>query len=438
MTFDPRPERFGSSPDLLLQKRITLLSSVINVLNAEDVCYCLLSGYRQDSAEIDSDVDFMIHPRDAGRMPWLLQTASNRAGALLVQALQHETTACYFVIAQQEGSVVNYLNPDCTLDYRTHARLRLRATDVLSRRRRFSNFFLPAFDDEFIYYLIKKVLKAHIDPIHLLRLRTLYRASPSLCRTRITQFWSANWACSIERALLHLDLEWFKAHLKGLHQELESAQRAEAVPSRIANLSRDVVRMVQRVLRPTGLSVSIRGGESQQRATLADALVSLLRPAFRHAHWRSARDGRLTISKLLVAAARHRLSLICSTLTVATAENKECTLRHVQRARPNLRDQAERFLLPVDITFALTPGGAGGATWIGSLQRSRTVGAAVLLDSDMPLESMAAVAAKLVLECLAARVIKRCGLDRPPQSEPVQTNNKWVPAPDSSGAPEGN
>ena len=76
-----------------IQLRALLLSSLIEVFNTEHVSYCLLSGYRPSLEEAASDVDFMVHPRDAARLPSLIQRAAHSSGGTVVQCFQHETTA---------------------------------------------------------------------------------------------------------------------------------------------------------------------------------------------------------------------------------------------------------------------------------------------------------------------------------------------------------
>ena len=87
----------------------------------------MLSGYENHAANSSSDVDFMFHPRDsvASHRCWRrLRTAPVRGSC---SPCQHETRACYFVIAKDDGSEIGYLDPDCATDYRTHGRLWLSA-----------------------------------------------------------------------------------------------------------------------------------------------------------------------------------------------------------------------------------------------------------------------------------------------------------------------
>ena len=252
------------------------------MLNAHQVSYCLLSGYDFTPGQPPSDVDLMVHPRDARRLPLLLQAAAEKMGGSLIQIIQHETAAWYTVIARRERSAISFLNPDITLDYRAGNRLWLRALDVLANRRPYRNFFLPAVEDQFIYYLLKKVMKGAVEASHILQLRNLYRANPFACRERILRFWGGNSACEIERALIQLDLAWLVSQSPELLQKLKKSDPVETIAERVSGHLRDASRIAERILYPTGMSVEISGADQQQRSEIAAALLEALAPAFRH------------------------------------------------------------------------------------------------------------------------------------------------------------
>ncbi len=261
--------------------RGSLFSAFVATLNADGMPYCCLSGYDPKPAEAGGDIDFMVLPRDLRRVPRLLHKAANSVGASLVQQIPHETTATYFVIARPIGAGVLYLHPDCCTDYRTHRRLWLHAEEVLKHRRPFANFFLPAIEDEFIYYLIKKAIKGEIHLPHIARLRNLYCANPFTCREKALQFWCGNSATQIEKALLHQDLPWFRTNLPSLRTELLATESKERVAGRLINSVGDLVRTVRRIRHRTGMTVAVSEGDHQQRAELTAALANNLSPAFR-------------------------------------------------------------------------------------------------------------------------------------------------------------
>ena len=115
------------TPPAALRIRNELLSAFLAQLNSSDIRYCLLSGYDTCPEKVTSDVDFMVHPEDMYRVAPLLSQVAHVAGGALVQAIPHETWACHFVIAKDDGSPIGYFDPDCTGDYRKQGRLWLSA-----------------------------------------------------------------------------------------------------------------------------------------------------------------------------------------------------------------------------------------------------------------------------------------------------------------------
>jgi hypothetical protein len=437
------------------QARADLLATLLDVLNTEHVSYCLLSGYRLGSGDASSDVDLMVHPREVRRLPRLMHVAAGNAGASLVQAIRHETAACYFVLARQTGSTVSFLNPDVSADYRTRGRLWLRSREVTGKRRPFNNFFLPAVEDQFIYYLIKKVVKQKIEYSHVLRLRNLYRASPFACRERMLKFWNDHAACAIEQALIRLDLNWLESHLPALLRTLSESERRETIGHRLANRLLDVARALTRIAYPTGMSVQIRGDDQQICNALADTLVHTLAPAFRQACTDQLDDsavkpngdnqrGEAFRFRLRFAVSdcwRLRLARMQSTLVVSTrGSNRESRRKDVSHAATSFLgafflSPLEMLLSPVDLSFVLTPGGAPGRG-IAFPALSALTNRAIFLNSDLSLAENAGYAAEAILRWLAARQAKRLGIFARRQGEPpgiVQA----LPAEDAVGAAEG-
>ena len=223
----------------------------------------------------------MFHPRDMGRLAPLLAQAAQRAGGRLIQAMPHETTACYFVIAKDGGSEIGYFDPDCATDYRGRGRLWLSAAAILARHRRCKDFHVPAAPDEFAYYLIKKVLKQSLDDFQLRRLRHLYQRAPVTCCAEALRFWSLATVRRLERALVASDLAWFESHMPGLLAELHASEPVESLGKRVVQKIQSAARVVGRILRPTGMSVLVCGGANEQRFAIATGLVQQLAPAFR-------------------------------------------------------------------------------------------------------------------------------------------------------------
>jgi len=271
------------------QARAEMLLALVEALNRSRIPYCLLSGYHDFPDAGASDVDFMVSPKDAGWVVHILQATAQRSGAMLVQTIQHETGAWYFVLAKPVDGGVAYLHPDCTTDYRRDGQLWLKADELLSRRRKCKSFFVPAIADEFVYYLIKKVLKQGVSREEWQRLRTLYVAHPEECCKQMKRFWHADTVRAIASAVVRDDSDWMRWHLSCLCVELKECVPIEPWNSRAAQRARECKRQVDRAMHPTGLRIAIAGGSATQRNELATVLERALRPAFRRTRLVEAR-----------------------------------------------------------------------------------------------------------------------------------------------------
>ena len=261
--------------------RPELFAEFIRGMNRSGIPYCLLSGYESYPFVIDSDVDFMVSPQDGLRIKPLLHEIANHCGGLLVQAIQHETSACYYVLAKQVADEVAYLHPDCTTDYRRNGRLWLAADEVIRNRRRFRTFFVPAVADEFQYYLIKKILKQHISDSGLRRIAALYLVRPAECCERLRRLWTKETTGRLVSALVRGDVGWMEHHLGNLLEELCRSVPCESHYLRSIHRFRDCHRRMNRAFHPTGLCARVSRGSSAQRSYLSAALERNLRSAFR-------------------------------------------------------------------------------------------------------------------------------------------------------------
>ena len=232
-----------------------------------------------------------------------------------MQALRHETGACYYVLAKQVGNEVAYLRPDCTADYRREGRLWLSAQPVIDARRRWNGAWRPGVADEFHYYLVKKVLKQEIDGAKLARLAALLAESPEPCRARMARFWPPETVAGLAKAVRDRDLSWMRAHLPRLLSELRASPPVEGRWQRLVNYGRECRRKAQRAANPTGVCISVHGGSRDERSQLAAGLERNLRGAFRRTRlmYEGRRPGLGMMASLWLARVR-------STLVVRTSE----------------------------------------------------------------------------------------------------------------------
>ena len=262
--------------------RARFCDAVFESLNATQVRYCVPGGDRAYNFA-DSDLDLVIHPDNGPEIAALLKSAAQRADGHLVQAIQHETNACYYVLARQESEEIGFLNPDFITDYRRQGRLWLRADELLRSRKLVDGaLYVPSPDGELLYYLIKKVLKQSISEAQWKKLRDLYGAGRCGLRLEMQRFWQPVTAKAIEEAIQTDNFPWFRANLGPLLAELLRSPWQETATQRLWQRAQSAARYWRRLVQPTGLLVRVVGGTVSQRAKLAQSLTRKLAPAFRH------------------------------------------------------------------------------------------------------------------------------------------------------------
>src|SRR5512142_1357588 len=117
------------------EARGRVLHSVLELLAANDIPYCILHGYESYPAHVASDVDCVM---DSALLPQrlgaLLRANRRHLGADLVQWIQHEATAHYFVLATGDGPRWQFLSLDVSSDYRRNGRVFYEGHEILSSR----------------------------------------------------------------------------------------------------------------------------------------------------------------------------------------------------------------------------------------------------------------------------------------------------------------
>ena len=404
----------ASTPPAALRIRNELLSAFLAQLNSTDIRYCLLSGYDTYPERVTSDVDFMVHPQDMHRIAPLLSQAAHNAGGALVQAIPHETSACYFVLVKHDGSPAGYLDPDCSGDYRNQGRLWLSAEEVLAQKRHFKDFYVPSLADEFTYYLIKKLLKQAITTCQLRRLCHLYQRDPANCRSHLLRFLSRATVRAVEKALVQGDLGWFQSNISDLRLELKASAPVENLGSRIAHTLRNARRLVGRVLHPTGMFVLVTGGERTQRSQFAEALLRSLAPAFRRAG--TAQFDRPLPHGLIHSVCKLHAGRLRSTLLIGTASRRK--FGHGLRWG-SLSHLIARGVLRPDFSCALVADGSQttGSNFNGTPPMPK--GHTLHLHASASMQENVRQASEAILRWMAARVQRQLAVEHRGSTGPV-------------------
>ena len=267
-----------------------LFRDLIAAFDRHGLRYCILAGYDGYPGVVASDVDFMVVPADAARVPAILADAAASSGARLIQCVAHETTAAWFVIAHDDCRSLSFIQPDLSTDYRRHGRLWLAAGDVVARRRRHpEGFWVPSAADSFIYYLIKKLDKGALSRAQADEVTRRFDEDPDAAASLLHHHFDARSAELIERAMRSGNAKSLTESIGTLRRRLHDHMPAEAPLLRLRQVAADTLRIADRLRRPTGLSIAFLGPDGCGKSSVIERLRYELSEAFRRVEYQHLR-----------------------------------------------------------------------------------------------------------------------------------------------------
>ena len=271
----------GSPGDESSRER--LLQSVVELLNANGLPYCILHGYTEYPARVASDVDCIMPAAFLPRqLATLLRAHQDRLEAAVIQSIQHESTAHYFILATDgAGARCEFLSLDVSSDYRRNGRVFYSGEEMLASRRLDRGFWVPAPAFEFGCYLVKKVAKGSLSDDHGRRLTHLYHQDPPHCDREIARFWRGARVRVLGNAAASGEWGAVQELLPSLQRELLWPRTARACWSSGRYWVADATRRFLRWRAPTGAHVVLLGPDGSGKTTIITALGTALAPAFR-------------------------------------------------------------------------------------------------------------------------------------------------------------
>jgi thymidylate kinase len=229
----------------------------------------ILHSYGDFPGKVASDVDYTVAEADLPRIRGVLQEVAGRHGWVIAQTLQHQVCAFYSVVIDPMNPA-HHLKLDVCSHYVKDGCLLLSDEELLRGRRPLRGFSIPAPSVEFLYVLAK-IFGKNKNPGRLLeRLVALYAEDPEGAERGFQKLFGNTGRNATE---------WLKAPLeewKTLNRIMRSRNRCGPVMK-----VREALRMIRRVLQPSGLEIFLLGPDGTGKTTLLSNLEVLLEPCFR-------------------------------------------------------------------------------------------------------------------------------------------------------------
>ncbi|HTE40153.1 MAG TPA: hypothetical protein VK629_04950 [Steroidobacteraceae bacterium] len=264
-------------------QRVSLpLLQFFHLLDTQFISYSVLGDTDSLPEEVTSDVDIVVPDEMVARMPALIDEFCRCNDLRLVQCLQHEHNAYYFVVASRGDH--QFLAIDICGHYVRRSRKYLRAEELLTHA-------VPALSDdgtprhfmicspayEFCYYLIKKIDKQDLQPRHCRHLTRHWHLDPTGSMTLIERFWGK----TVEARLLAGAADSGDWSTVGKLLPRLRAVLHQRVPLMVVGVLRELTRRLSRWRRPTGLLIGVLGPDGSGKSSIIAAAERRVREAFR-------------------------------------------------------------------------------------------------------------------------------------------------------------
>lgn len=270
-----------------LEAKLRLIKSLdlFRFLEMHEVPYVLVGDLQNYHEGIKGDTDIIIAPSAAQAIPKILYEFCSGHQAKLIQMLQHEKTSWFFIcqFSNKKGNL-SFLYADVCTHYFRNGTLFLRAEEMLDARYRINentggnlNFFVPAPEKAFIYYLLKKVDKEKMDVQQSNYLSTQWKKDPAGALQQCQRFWPEHYCNLISRAATAN--EWSKVQSEFTNFKTILRER---LPFSFRHFSQELLRKVHRILQPTGLQIIFLGVDGSGKTTVLNEIEKKVGPAFRN------------------------------------------------------------------------------------------------------------------------------------------------------------
>jgi thymidylate kinase len=258
--------------------------SLLSFINHERWCYCIVGDTRGIPDRVDGDIDIILSLDNLAVSVESISRFCRQYDLQLIQVIQHEDTAFYFVIAGIGAKDnLHYLNPDICGDYYRNGRFLLSAQELLDNRLDAFNengesrgFYVTSPAREFIYYLLKKVDKKELDDRHGDHLSEEWNKDQTGCLVQIERFWRGEDAVLLTLAAQTNDWEAVRCQLSRMQIDLR-----KKMPFSLGSWIRELRRKIRRILHPTGLAVVLLGPDGIGKSSVIARLEVDFEPAFR-------------------------------------------------------------------------------------------------------------------------------------------------------------
>lgn len=279
----------------LMSRESDYIAACFEELESARIEYAILHGAQQIPYDVSSDIDIVVRRESLRPLIEVLRGFAERHGGVLAQAIRHQATACYHVLAlPDEGNRPIFVIVDASVDYRAHGCVFFTTEELLRDRRRVGGVWSVAPPEEFVAYLTKRVLKGSLEASHLAKLQDGWSQEESTCYEACEAHLgsrNARLVADVMRGAISVE------HAERSLLTLRHGARTRALWRHplmtLGYWLSEPGRFLARVRNRTGFHVAVLGPDGVGKSSLLDSLVTRIAPAFRRVEYLHLKPGLL-------------------------------------------------------------------------------------------------------------------------------------------------
>jgi thymidylate kinase len=259
---------------------------LFRLLDAHGVRYCVLHAWERIPQEVVSDVDLAIHPADRSKLAKIFGLLRDM-GFVPIQCFHYSVGGFYFVFSWFDGCTLQSVPLDIIFQHWRSGLSVLRVEDLLARRQRFKDLWIPSLEDQFAYLLAKRTWKGKASEEQASGLKDLVERLGRPAAERIaSQIFPGEWSNRIVAACLDGSIAPLLRSVRKYPWLVAVVRHPLALIRYTVGQS---IRIARRLRHPTGLLIAVVGPDGSGKDTVINALRSQLSSGFRRVkqfHWR--------------------------------------------------------------------------------------------------------------------------------------------------------
>lgn len=254
-----------------------IYNHIFDEFNIRKIEYVILHSYEKLPEVINSDIDIAINMDKIESSITLLNNILEETDWQIIQFWRHENFAVDCIISND----IEVIQIDFCTDYERNGRVLIPKEELINERVKYKDIYVPSYCSEFIYILLKKILKKSFSDQSKMKLTFLLD--------------NLN---DIEKESLIIKLERFftKEKIIDIFEKIDNDKYNDIEISRyrkqLLNKTRsiiddfsyllfDIKRKIHRILHPTGLFIVLLGVDGSGKTTIANEFKNKNKNSFR-------------------------------------------------------------------------------------------------------------------------------------------------------------